>query len=307
MKSESILSNRTIGTILSVIVTFFVGCGIYNNPEIDGLLFVLIIGALLFIAINILFVAHEASDPDEYGSGLAAIFSLIINIILLIFCPSRSLWFSLCFSLCASGAIILFINWLRDSSKQQRIEKEKHLKQQRIEKAKHIIKESVWWDEFPRNGIVLLDTNIWMDDRLNSWFNYLPEILKQARTLLLLPGFIIDEVQALLHSDDKSKKYAARLARDRMDNLLNKNCVITKNVSVFDKKSYGDPKIITFAIQNSKATIYTNDKMLVVRLKAKCNEMHIPMPKVYTFDRDYPHFCIPEELAQAYSELSKYR
>lgn len=297
MKSEPILSNKTIGTILSVIVTFFVGCGIYNNPEIDNpfALFA-IICLLLSIAFFILLGTLLESDSDGYGSVSAAIFSLIINIIFLIICPSGSLWFSLCFSLCASGAIILFINWLRNSSKQQR-----------IEKAKHIIKESVWWDKLPRNGIVLLDTNIWMDDRLHSWFYYLPEILKQARTLVLLPGFIIDEVQALLHSDNNSKKYAARLARDRMDNLLNNNCVITKNVSAFDKKTYGDPIIITFAIQNSKATIYTNDKMLVVRLKAKCNEMHIPMPKVYTFDRDYPHFCIPEELAQAYSELSKYR
>ena len=297
MKSESILSNKTIGAILSVIVTFFVGCGIYNNPEIDNPFALFsIICLLLVIAFGILLGALVDSNSDEYRSGLAAVFSLIINIIFLIICPSGSLWFSLCFSLCASGAIILFINRLRNSSKQQR-----------IEKAKHIIKESVWWDKLPRNGIVLLDTNIWMDDRLHSWFYYLPEILKQARTLVLLPGFIIDEVQALLRSDIDSKRYAARLARDRMDNLLNNNCVITKNVSAFDKKSYGDPKIITFAIQNSKATIYTNDKMLVVRLKAKCNEMHIPMPKVYTFDQDYPHFCIPEELAQAYSELSKYR
>ncbi len=148
--------------------------------------------------------------------------------------------------------------------------------------ARKELKNNPWWGALPKGKSLVLDTNIWMMPALDLWFKELPDMLKGAKSCILLPGFILDEVQNNMKSKATETRDRARIARNRIEYLQGQNLIHPVGITESDKKSYADPLIIKLLIKHSEIILYTFDKMLSIRTRARFNELKLPTPIIYT-------------------------
>ena len=148
--------------------------------------------------------------------------------------------------------------------------------------ARKELKDNPWWGALPKGKSLVLDTNIWMMPALDLWFKELPDMLKGAKSCIVLPGFILDEVQNNMKAKATETRDRARIARNRIEYLQDQNLIHSVGITESDKKSYADPLIIKLLINHSEIILYTFDKMLSIRTRARFDELKLPTPIIYT-------------------------
>lgn len=224
---------------------------------------------------------------------------IVVAVVILVFAVFIEYWDTLLWIICAIvAAVLLFFGvryWIRERNYHNaELSDAQNLPRIR-QKARREIQNCGWWGAMPRNAEILLDTNVWMQEELDEWFAALPELLHRRNSKVVLPGFILDEVQNHLRSRDKGKKYLSIKARERITMLQTCGGVISREVSVRDKKAYADPLIIGCVLKNPEIVVYTFDKMLLVRMRAKFSELNKKLPVIFSQDQFVAYEWLDED------------
>jgi hypothetical protein len=133
-----------------------------------------------------------------------------------------------------------------------------------------------------KNTKIIIDSNIYMNDKYNELFDF---FIKYQIQILMTP-LQYDEIKNIKKSDkDEKTKYAARNAMRIITKLSKKKVlkIINKNFES-NEKAYADPEIFKYARNFAKkhpVLVVTNDMDLINNL------IHIPNnPNIEVFDGD---------------------
>lgn len=121
----------------------------------------------------------------------------------------------------------------------------------------------------PRGSVLLIDTNVWMDTSLNSWFANLAKNLKRHQWCIHLESIVLGELKGLSKNQDKAQ--AAHLGMKRVEQLQN---TLGKAFRLEDHASRktdltADSVLLRIATKNSKYILITNDRELRILAKDK--------------------------------------
>jgi ABC-type multidrug transport system fused ATPase/permease subunit len=159
-----------------------------------------------------------------------------------------------------------------EQMRQQQLEKQRKMEQmrqqQQIEKLK--------------NTKIIIDSNIYMNDRYNELFDFFIKYQIQ----ILMTSLQYDEIKNIKKSDkDENTKYAARNAMRIITELSKKKVlkIINKNFES-NEKAYADPEIFKYALHFAKkhpVLVVTNDMDLINNIIHILNN-----PNIEVFDGD---------------------
>jgi len=121
----------------------------------------------------------------------------------------------------------------------------------------------------PHGSILLIDTNVWMDAALNSWFANLAKNVKRHQWSIHLESIVLGELKGLSKNQDKAQ--AAHLGMKRVEQLQNS---LGKAFRLEDHASRktdltADSVLLRIAAKNSKYILITNDRELRILAKDK--------------------------------------
>ncbi len=121
----------------------------------------------------------------------------------------------------------------------------------------------------PDGSILLIDTNVWMDATLNSWFANLAKKHKRRQWCIHLESIVLGELKGLSKNQDKAQ--AAHLGMKRVEQLQN---TFGKAFRLEDHASRktdltADSVLLRIAAKHNKYILITNDRELRILAKDK--------------------------------------
>ena len=119
---------------------------------------------------------------------------------------------------------------------------------------------------------IVIDTNIWMDSRLDAFWNDLFEQCSSNNCKIIIYSSNFDEVERLKSSSNEEKRCRARLALNRIKKFSDSDLLIIENIkNKIDSSAYADPDIINLCKElrrkHKDFCLITNDKALIVRAR----------------------------------------
>ena len=123
----------------------------------------------------------------------------------------------------------------------------------------------------PDGSVLLIDTNIWMDERLQDWFRNLPSLAKRHHWTLHIERIVLGELKGLSNNENKERAGNARMGMSRMESILELpgNRVQLEDNAVRGKDANADPVLIRMASAIPRAVIITNDRELRILAKSQ--------------------------------------
>lgn len=109
--------------------------------------------------------------------------------------------------------------------------------------------------------IILIDTNVWMDDKLRPWFGKLERQAKNKGWVILLENIVLGELKGL--SKNEAKRQLAQLGMSRIERLQNElggQFRIENNATA--KDTIADTVLLRTAADNKGSILITNDREL---------------------------------------------
>ena len=141
---------------------------------------------------------------------------------------------------------------------------------------------------------IYIDSNIWMDSDLHTFFLALHETLKKAEKRLVIPGQQYDEFRNIKSSSNanEERKANARLAIRRLEELQKDNLLSISNFQITPRskeESYLDPFLVDALIKSKRSSLLlTNDRELriivremVTSKRSDCKVSDVPKPINY--------------------------
>lgn len=121
----------------------------------------------------------------------------------------------------------------------------------------------------PHGSILLIDTNIWMDASLNTWFANLAKNAKRNQWMLHLENIVLGELKGL--SKNQEKAQAAHLGMKRVEQLQNAlgKCFRLEDNASRKTDLSADNVLLRIAAKNKKYILITNDRELRILAKDK--------------------------------------
>lgn len=132
------------------------------------------------------------------------------------------------------------------------------------------------WRNIPGHATLLLDTNVLMcpDDIIRSWFGYLQHNAEKRDWRIVVHGAVYEEVMRHLKSGNPDKARDARLARNRIELMmdqLGEARFQTPEMRISSAKdaddTYADPKLIEYMLTHKRTFCFTFDNDLKIRCK----------------------------------------
>ncbi len=119
---------------------------------------------------------------------------------------------------------------------------------------------------------IIVDTNIWVDVKLDAFWESLRLGCMNSHSRIIIPPSVYDEIVKFKTNDDKSKRYLGRIGLKRIELFMNCDLLSMSNLSKIPNSSpYADADIISLsqslARQNEKVFLITNDKDLRIRIR----------------------------------------
>ncbi len=119
---------------------------------------------------------------------------------------------------------------------------------------------------------IIVDTNIWVDVKLDAFWESLRLGCMNSHSRIIIPPSVYDEIVKFKINDDKSKRYLGRIGLKRIELFMNCDLLSMSNLSKVPNSSpYADADIISLsqslARQNEKVFLITNDKDLGIRIR----------------------------------------
>lgn len=119
---------------------------------------------------------------------------------------------------------------------------------------------------------IIVDTNIWVDVKLDAFWESLRLGCMNSHSRIIIPPSVYDEIVKFKTNDDKSKRYLGRIGLKRIELFTNCDLLSMSNLSKVPNSSpYADADIISLsqslARQNEKVFLITNDKDLGIRIR----------------------------------------
>lgn len=118
----------------------------------------------------------------------------------------------------------------------------------------------------PRNSVLFIDTNIWMNPELHPWFARLKKVAPRYSWSIILETIVLGELKGLSKNAEKSKD--ARMGARRIEKLQEITPTI---ISVADhstpQDTVADSVLLRTARQTPNAILITDDREL--RIKAR--------------------------------------
>lgn len=123
----------------------------------------------------------------------------------------------------------------------------------------------------PGGRVLIIDTNIWMDERLHDWFRNMPTLAKRHNWTLHIEKIVLGELKGLSNNENKERAGNARMGMSRMEKLLE---VLGKRVRLEDnairgKDTHADPVLIRMAADIPNSLLITNDRELRILAKSQ--------------------------------------
>ena len=119
---------------------------------------------------------------------------------------------------------------------------------------------------------IIVDTNIWVDVKLDAFWESLRLGCMNSHSRIIIPPSVYDEIVKFKTNDDKSKRYLGRIGLKRIELFMNCDLLSMSSLSKIPNSSpYADADIISLsqslARQNEKVFLITNDKDLGIRIR----------------------------------------
>mgnify|MGYP003287242703 CR=1 FL=1 len=119
-----------------------------------------------------------------------------------------------------------------------------------------------------RGNVLLIDTNVWMDDQLRPWFGRLEKHAKKNGWIILLESIGLGELKGLSKNEEKRKLAQLGMSRiERLQNELGKQFRMEDNSSA--KDSIADTVLLKTAARLKGSMLITNDKELRILARSK--------------------------------------
>ncbi|MBR5887173.1 MAG: hypothetical protein IKZ07_03095 [Akkermansia sp.] len=121
----------------------------------------------------------------------------------------------------------------------------------------------------PASGnVLIIDTNVWMDDRLRPWFGRLEKQAKKNGWVILLESIVLGELKGLSKNEEKRKIAQLGMSRiERLQNELGKQFRMENNATAQD--TIADTVLLKTAARISDSMLITNDKELRILARSK--------------------------------------
>ena len=120
----------------------------------------------------------------------------------------------------------------------------------------------------PLNSILLIDTNVWMAENLDSWFDELEQNAKENGWCVQLESIVLGELKGL--SKNEVKRNLAQLGMVRIERIqasLGNNFQLVNNAT--SKDTIADTVLIKTAKRQKDSILITNDRELRILAKDK--------------------------------------
>lgn len=119
-----------------------------------------------------------------------------------------------------------------------------------------------------RGNVLLIDTNVWMDDQLRPWFGNLEKKLKKNGWVILLESIVLGELKGLSKNEEKRKLAQLGMSRiERLQNELGKQFRMEDNSTA--KDTIADTVLMRTAARLKGSMLITNDKELRILARSK--------------------------------------
>lgn len=123
----------------------------------------------------------------------------------------------------------------------------------------------------PNGCVLLIDTNIWMDEKLTEWFRNLPSLAKRHNWTLHIEKIVLGELKGLSNNENKERAGNARMGMSRMETLqeLQGRRVRLEDNAIRGKDANADSVLLRVAAKTPHAIIITNDRELRILAKSQ--------------------------------------
>ncbi len=122
--------------------------------------------------------------------------------------------------------------------------------------------------ELTSGNVLIIDTNVWMDDRLRPWFGRLEKQAKKNGWIILLESIVLGELKGLSKNDEKRKIAQLGMSRiERLQNELGKQFRMENNAT--DQDTIADSVLLRTAARLSGSMLITNDRELRILARSK--------------------------------------
>ena len=116
--------------------------------------------------------------------------------------------------------------------------------------------------------VLIIDTNVWMDDQLRPWFGNLEKKLKKNGWVILLESIVLGELKGLSKNEEKRKLAQLGMSRiERLQNELGKQFRMEDNSTA--KDTIADTVLMRTAARLNGSMLITNDKELRILARSK--------------------------------------
>lgn len=116
--------------------------------------------------------------------------------------------------------------------------------------------------------VLIIDTNVWMDDQLRPWFGNLEKRLKKNGWVILLESIVLGELKGLSKNEEKRKLAQLGMSRiERLQNELGKQFRMEDNSTA--KDTIADTVLMRTAARLKGSMLITNDKELRILARSK--------------------------------------
>ncbi|MBR2127015.1 MAG: hypothetical protein IJ943_09825 [Akkermansia sp.] len=109
--------------------------------------------------------------------------------------------------------------------------------------------------------VILIDTNVWMDDKLRPWFGHLERQVKKKGWIILLENIVLGELKGLSKNDAKRQIAQLGMSRiERLQNELGRQFRLENNGTAMD--TIADTVLLRTAARHKGSILITNDREL---------------------------------------------
>ena len=126
-------------------------------------------------------------------------------------------------------------------------------------------------NKVPNGSVLLIDTNIWMDEKLTEWFRNLPAQAKRHNWTLHIEKIVLGELKGLSNNENKERAGNARMGMSRMETLLEQQGkrVRFEDNAIRGKDTIADSVLLRVAAEIPHSIIVTNDRELRILAKSQ--------------------------------------